>query len=164
MSNSNLFETSVTMDISAVFSKDKSNRYVLKFKWDSTKKSAAIIMTFPSTADELLLDQTTMLVRNGAIKNDFGEIAILNVFSSVNGANPKVEKLNCSVIMSECEKADVVILAYGRSTSYTDEKDKVLEMLRCYKDKLYTISDSKGMLFSHPLSPYAHNWKLVKIS
>ncbi|MFQ9078477.1 MAG: DUF1643 domain-containing protein [Ruminococcus sp.] len=44
-------------------------------------------MTYPSSADELIFDQTTMLVRNGAVKNDFGSVSIIN------------QQLNCSTIL-----------------------------------------------------------------
>ena len=130
---------------------------------DTSKKKLSVIMTFPSTADSLLLDQTTMLVINGAVKSGFGEVSILNVFSAINSTNPRIDKVNCSVMIDECEKADVVLVAYGRSTSYTDDKQKVLEMLEKYKDKLYTLIDSKGLPYSHPLSPLAHEWNIQKI-
>ena len=63
-------------------------------EWEHRKKSAVIIMTAPSTADNLLMDQTTMLCRNGAVKNDFGILTIVNLTSSVYGDNPKTSKQN----------------------------------------------------------------------
>ena len=163
MANQNLNEKSDTIVSTAVFSKDGKNRYLLRKTWDTSKKKLSVIMTFPSTADSLLVDQTTMLVINGAVKSGFGEVSILNVFSAINSTNPRIDKVNCSVMIDECEKADVVLVAYGRSTSYTDDKQKVLEMLEKYKDKLYTLIDSKGLPYSHPLSPLAHEWNIQKI-
>lgn len=84
MSLTNTVEAISTVKTTAVFSKNRKDRYLLKIEWDNSKKSLVIIMTFPSSADELTLDQTTMLVRNEAIKNDFGSVSILNVFSSIN--------------------------------------------------------------------------------
>ncbi|MBD5103250.1 MAG: hypothetical protein HDT47_00090 [Ruminococcaceae bacterium] len=55
------------------------------------------------------------------------------------------------------------MVAYGRNTSYQEEKEKLLEMLKDFDDKLYTIVDSKGLLFSHTLSPAAHNWNIQKL-
>lgn len=164
MSIPNLIEETSILNSTALFSKDKKSRYLLKFSWDSEKKKLAIIMTFPSTAGTELLDQTTMLVRNGAVKNGFGEVAILNLFPNINSKTPKTDKLNCSTILSECEKADTVLVAYGRSTSYQEEKEKLLEMLKDFEDKLYTIVDSRGLPFSHPLSPAAHNWSIQKLA
>lgn len=146
MANQNLNEKSDTIVSTAVFSKDGKNRYLLRKTWDTSKKKLSVIMTFPSTADSLLLDQTTMLVINGAVKSGFGEVSILNVFSAINSTNPRIDKVNCSVMIDECEKADVVLVAYGRSTSYTDDKQKVLEMLEKYKDKLYTLLNNRKNL------------------
>lgn len=164
MSYPNLLEETSIFNTTALFSKDKKNRYLLKFSWDSKKDKLAIIMSVPSTAGTELLDQTTMLVRNGAVKNGFGEVAILNLFPNINSKTPKSDKINTSTILSQCETADKIIVAYGRSTSYQEEKEKLLELLKDFEDKLYTIIDSKGLPFSHPLSPAAHNWDIQKLT
>ncbi|MCM1062635.1 MAG: DUF1643 domain-containing protein [Eubacterium sp.] len=164
MSNPNIIEETSVFNTTALFSKDKKSRYLLKLSWDNKKSKLAIIMTLPSTAGVELLDQTTMLVRNGAVKNGFGEVAILNLFPNINSKTPKSDKLNCSTILTECEKADRIIVAYGRSTSYQEEKEKLLEMLKDFEDKLYTIIDSRGLPYSHPLSPAAHNWNIQKLT
>lgn len=66
--------------------------------------------------------------------------------------------------MGECENADTIIVAYGRNTSHEEEKKNFLSALNeYYKDKLYTIIDSKGLMFSHPLSPFAHQWNIQKL-
>ena len=163
MANQNLVEEECTFTSRAVFSKDKRSRYLLNISWDDSKKKLAIIMTFPSTADSMLLDQTTMLVRNGSIKHGYGSVTILNVFSLIDGNKPKTDKINLSTILSECANADEIIIAYGRSMSYQEDKDKLLEMLSDYKDKMYTIIDSKGLPYSHPLSPLAHEWDIQKL-
>ena len=159
MANHNLLEEECTFTSKAIFSKDRKSRYLLNISWDNSKKKLAIIMTFPSTADSMLLDQTTMLVRNGAIKHGYGSVTILNVFSLINEKQPKTDKINLSTILSECE----IIIAYGRSMSYQEDKAKLLEMLVDLKDKMYTIIDSKGLPYSHPLSPLAHEWNIQKL-
>ena len=111
MSLTNTVEAISTVKTTAVFSKNRKDRYLLKAEWDSNKKSFAIIMTFPSSADELTLNQTTMLVSNEAIKNDFGSVSIVNVFSSINNEAPKIDKTNTSIVMRECENADTIIVA-----------------------------------------------------
>lgn len=163
MANHNLLEEECTFTSKAVFSKDRKSRYLLNIAWDNSKKKLAIIMTFPSTADSMLLDQTTMLVKNGAIKHGYGSVTILNVFSLINEKQPKTDKINLSTIISECECADEIIIAYGRSMSYQEDKAKLLEMLVDLKDKMYTIIDSKGLPYSHPLSPLAHEWNIQKL-
>ena len=148
----------------AIFSKNGKDRYLLKMEWDNSKKKLAIIMTFPSSADELIFDQTTMLVRNGAVKNGFGSVSILNVFSSINNEKPRNDKTNTSIVMKECEEADVILVAYGRGTAHTEEKEAfLLALAEHYADKLHTIIDTKGLPFSHPLSPLAHNWNIQKL-
>ena len=164
MSMANTIETNSTVKTTAVFSKNRKDRYLLKAEWDSNKKSLAIIMTYPSSADELIFDQTTMLVRNGAVKNDFGSVSIINLFSSIDNPLPKTDKTNTSFVMRECDNADVIIVAYGRSTSFEEEKKAFLNALtEHYKDKLHTIIDSKGLMFSYPLSPFAHQWNIQKL-
>lgn len=165
MSIANIVEQKSTVNTTAVFSKNHKERYLLKMDWDKRKKSLAIIMTFPSSADELIFDQTTMLVRNEAVKNDFGSVSIVNLFSSINNESPKADKMNSSIVMKECDNADVIIVAYGRSTNHIDEKEAFLNALyQHYKEKLYTIIDSKGLPFSHPLSPLAHQWNIQKLT
>lgn len=165
MSIQNTVERKANISSQAIFSKSGKDRYLLKMEWDSTKPLLAIIMTFPSSADELIFDQTTMLVRNGAIKNGFGSVSILNVFSSINNEKPKSDKNNTSAVMRECDSADTILVAYGRGTSHTEEKEAfLLALYEHYQDKLYTIIDSKGLPFSHPLSPLAHNWNIQKLT
>ena len=165
MSVTNTIEQKSTVNTTALFSRNRKDRYLLKIEWDISKKSIAIIMTFPSSADELIFDQTTMLVRNEAVKNNFGSVSIVNLFSSINNEFPKADKTNTSVVMKECDNADVIIVAYGRSTSHTEEKEAFLNALNeHYNEKLYTIVDSKGLPFSHPLSPLAHQWNIQKLT
>ncbi len=115
-------------------------RYKLWFKARITVTELVIIMTYPSSADELIFDQTTMLVRNGAVKNDFGSVSIINLFSSIDNPLPKTDKTNTSFVMRECDNADVIIVAYGRSTSFEEEKKAFLNALtEHYNDKLHTI-------------------------
>ena len=156
-------ERQSTVKTVAQFSKDGKHRYSLSMVWDDAKPKAAIVMTYPSTADELTLDQTTMLVKNNAVRNAYGSVTIVNIFSMKDHENPRSDRINESVLLNSCADADAIILAYGRSQSHQERKDEVLSMLSSYKSKLYTIRDSKGRPFAHPLSPAAHNWNLVKI-
>lgn len=158
-----IIEITSTVKTTSIFNKNGSDRYLLKMEWDNSKKSAVIIMSAPSFADSLLIDQTTMLCRNGAVKNDFGSISIVNLTASINSQNPIPDKHNSSVIMKECETADCILVCFGRGTSFQDEKKAMLDALESYNDKLYTLIDSKGLPFSHPLSPLAHDWKIAKL-
>lgn len=163
INNSNLIEQTSEVKTTAVFSKDKKKRYLLRMTWDESKPKACIIMTYPSTADELEIDQTSQLCRNNAVKQGYGEISIVNLFCGLDQSKPESDRTNASVIAEECSRADIVIIAYGRSPMYSEEKKRLLEALQPYSDKLYTIIDSVGNDFCHPLSPKARTWKMAKI-
>ncbi len=86
MNNTLEFTSKITT--TAVFSKDKRKRYILRMTWDEKKPKACIIMTYPSTADEYLIDQTTMLVRNNAVAQDYGSISIMLIMSTTPTTQP----------------------------------------------------------------------------
>lgn len=159
-----LIERTSTVNTTAVFSKTGNERYLLKSQWDSKGKSLVIIMTFPSLADELIFDQTTMLVRNNAVKHGFGSVSIVNLFPSIGGNAQKPSKQNSSIVLQECENADTIIVAYGRDKSNEEAKQQFLQMLSLHSEKLHTIIDKKGLPFSHPLSPLAHEWKVEQLN
>ena len=161
MNNTLEFTSNITT--TAVFSKDKRKRYILRMTWDEKKPKACIVMTYPSTADEYLIDQTTMLVRNNAVAQDYCSISIVNLFCGLDNKRPESDRVNASVLADECSKADVVLIAYGRGTAHYEAKERLLEALKPYSDKLYTIADSSGQLFSHPLSPKARHWEVVNL-
>lgn len=161
--NKELIEKTSTVKTTAVFNKSGTDRYLLKFEWDNSKKSALILMTAPSSASELLFDQTSMLCRNGAVKNNFGSLAIVNLTSSISNPEPKRDKQNISIVMQESEKADCIIIAFGRGTFFQEEKEAMLKSLSVFREKLYTLIDAKGLPYAHPLSPYAHEWILSKL-
>lgn len=162
--NNNLTERISHITRSAVFSKDGKKRYKLQSVWDEKKPKACIIMSQPSTADELLTDQTTMLCYNNAVTQNFGGISIVNVFCGLDYKKPETDRINSSIVLEECGKADVVIVAYGRGTAHTEEKERLLETLKkTCPEKLHTLIDSHEQPYSHPLSPKARNWKIERL-
>ncbi len=154
----NLVEKISTVTTSAIFNSKETERFLLKFEWDHRKKSALILMTAPSSADHLVMDQTTMLCRNGAVKNDFGGLSIVNLTSSIYGDNQKTSKQNKEIILQECEKVDCILVCFGRGTGFQEEKSAMIAELAPYKKKLFTLVDRKGLPFAHPLSPLAHEF------
>lgn len=160
----NTIERTSIITTKAVFSRDGKKRYLLEMCFDESKPKCCIIMTYPSTADEYLLDQTTMLVRNNAIKQGYGSIAIVNVFCGLDMSKPETDRVNGSVLAEQCSKADIVLIAYGRGTAHTEEKERLLEALKPYAEKLFTIVNSAKEPFSHPLSPRAREWRVEKLT
>ena len=162
--NNNLTERVSHITRSAVFSKDGKKRYKLESIWDEKKPKVCAIMSVPSTADELLIDQTTMLCYNNAVAQNFGGISIVNVFCGLDYKKPETDRINSSIVLEECSKADVVIVAYGRGTAHTEEKERLLEALKkTCPEKLHTLLDSHEQPYSHPLSPKARNWKIERL-
>ena len=163
--NNNLTERVSHITRSAIFSKDGKKRYKLESVWDEKKPKACIIMSQPSTADELLTDQTTMLCYNNAVAQNFGGVSIVNVFCGLDCTKPETDRINSSLLLEECGKADVVIVAYGRGTAHTEEKERLLEALKkTCPEKPHTIIDSSGQEYTHPLSPRARVWCIQKLS
>lgn len=161
---SNFVEKTSTVTTTAIFNKNGTERFLLKMDWDHSKKSAVILMTAPSSADDLIMDQTTMLCRNGAVKNNFGSLSIVNLTSSIFGDNPKTSKQNKEIVLKECDDADCILVCFGRGTGFQDEKAAMLGELLSYKKKLYTLVDRKGLPYAHPLSPLAHDFAIEPLS
>ncbi|SNT19198.1 intein N-terminal splicing region [Anaerovirgula multivorans] len=157
------------------FSEDKKYRYLLRKEWDKAKKKAMIIMINPSSADELLIDHTTMYVVNNLSKIDFGSVDIVNIFSKINtkistkeSIQELVDEDNDTQILKSAAKVDNIIIAWGKvgenNKKVKERQEQVINLLTEYKDKFYTIQDSKGREGFHPLAPQIrHIWKLKKL-
>ena len=159
----NTIELTSTVKTTAIFSKDSSKRYLLKMEWDDKKPKAGIIMIAPSVSDSLILDTTSVLVRNNCVQMGLGSVAILNMFCTIGSDSPQTDKINSCVIKDTLDSCDIIIVAYGRGTSHLEEKEKLLKSLEQYKDRMYSIVDSAGQRFSHPLSPRARHWNIEKL-
>ncbi|AOT72794.1 DUF1643 domain-containing protein [Geosporobacter ferrireducens] len=158
-----------------IFSQDKQHRYLLRKEWDKGKKKAMVIMINPSSADELLIDHTTMYVVNNLSKIGFGSVDIVNIFSKINTkiiTKGDVEELadetNDTQILKSATKVDNIIIAWGKvgenNKKVKERQEQVIKLLMEYKDKFCTIQDSKGREGFHPLAPQIrHSWKLKKL-
>ncbi|MBQ8400945.1 MAG: DUF1643 domain-containing protein [Clostridia bacterium] len=76
--------TKTNLITEAVFSEDRTKRYLLYKNWDATKPSLCIILLAPSEADLITLDNTTQLVLNNAVRLGYGGVYIWNLFSRLN--------------------------------------------------------------------------------
>lgn len=160
----------------ACFSKDGQHRYLLRKEWNKNEKKAMTIMINPSSADEILIDHTTMYVVNNLSKLGFGSVDMVNIFSKINikistkeNIEDLVDKENDTYILKSANKAEYIIIAWGKGGE-TNKKIKarqneVLEMLlKEHKDKLHTIQDDRGREGYHPLAPQIRfNWILKKL-
>ena len=154
----------VLLKTESVFSDDRNNRYLLRKEWDTKKPRATIIMTNPSTADVMTMDYTTLYILNNLYKLDFGAVDIVNLSSKITtkiNANEDLgvdlEKENAEIILKSAEKADKVIIAWGKIGDNNKKvraiQDKLLGILKPFKDKLYLIADTEDSNGGfHPLA------------
>ena len=155
----------LTVKTETVFSDDRRNRYLLRKEWDSKKPRATIIMTNPSSADLMTMDYTTLYILNNISMLDFGAVDIVNLSSNVttklnvkNNLAPEIEKDNAEYILKSAERADAIIIAWGKLGENNRKvrlaQDNLLSLLAPFRDKLYCISDSEdGEGGFHPLAP-----------
>lgn len=159
-----------TMQTTVIYNDDKTHRYLLRKEWDSNKPSAEIIMLYPSSADTVTVDHTTMFVLHNLERLDYGSVNIVNLFSSINGkrSTSDIDDENLMYIEQYAEKSDIIIFATGtggdgNKTVLCMQKD-VLDMLAPYKEKLFCIADATGRKFYHPLCPTVRKWNLAEFS
>ena len=156
-----------TMTTTVVYNDDKTHRYLLRKEWDSEKPSAEIIMLYPSFADTITVDHTTMFVLQNLEQMDYGSVSIVNIFSNVNGKHSvtDIDEENLMYIEQCAEKSDVIIFATGTggdgNKNVLQMQKEVLEMLAPYKSKLKCIADRSGRKFYHSLCPTVRKWTLA---
>ena len=163
------------MKTEAIFSDDRKHRYLLRKEWEAKKKRAVIIMTNPSTADTFTLDYTTMYILNNLAKLDFGSVDIVNIVSKMttklhikeDSDSPDDERENFSIIVNAAQKADFVIVAWGKigenNKAVRDVQNRLLEQLNPFGDKLRIIAAEGGGGNFHPLAPQIRfSWVLKK--
>ena len=155
------------MQTTAIYSDDKTHRYLLRKEWDSEKKSAEIIMLYPSSADTVTVDHTTMFVLRNLERLNYGSVNIVNLFSSMSGkhSTSDIDEDNLGYIQQYAESSDIIIFATGTggdgNKAVLTMQKKVLDMLEPYASKLYCIADQKGRKFYHPLCPAVRYWALA---
>jgi hypothetical protein len=81
--------------------------------------------------------------------------------------SPDAEKENFGIIANSAQKADFVIIAWGKlgenNKAVRDIQDRLLGCLKPYKDKLYMIGGERGGDNFHPLAPQIRfSWSLKK--
>lgn len=150
----------------ALYNDERTHRYSLKKVWDNNKPSAAIIMIAPSEkANEVCCDMTTMYTLNNVYLQGFGSVDILNLYSKLDAPKPESDRDNDEWIAKICQKADRIILAWGKGQNTVEVAVRILSVLRLlqpYKDKLFEIADANGKCGYHPLGASVRlGWQLV---
>lgn len=159
-----------TMKTTVIYNDDKTHRYLLRKEWNSDKPSAEIIMLYPSFADTVTVDHTTMFVLQNLERLDYGSVNIVNLFSSMSGKHSTldIDEDNMNYIMECAEKSDIIIFATGTggdgNKTVLRMQKQVLDMLKPFHNKLNCITDARGRKFYHPLCPAVRKWILSPFS
>ncbi|MCM1165938.1 MAG: DUF1643 domain-containing protein [Lachnospiraceae bacterium] len=158
-------ETS-TMTTTAVYSDDKTHRYLLRKEWDNTLPEAMVLMLSPSISDTVAVDRTTMLVLENVERLHYGKVSIVNLFSALNGrrTESELDDENLAYITEAAERAQGIIYAVGTggdgSKTVLKQQRDILNLLIPWQDKMQCIVDANGKKFYHPLCPTVHRWRL----
>ena len=167
-----------SINITATFSECRTHRYSLSREWDSSQKSACIIMSNSSNADITKGDLTSMLIQNNLAALGYGSVICVNLFSyrcnkldlskDVDIAT-LTNKDNEQQIAQAVMASDITILAIGticktykRAAVY---ENRLYDLLRDYQDKIHVISAPCGTAGLHPLSGKLRGdgtWTLIK--
>lgn len=163
-----------TIKCEAVFSEDHTHRFLWERVWEKSKPIATVIMLNPCDSDGIITDTTTTLVVNNVARlEEFGGVAIVNLYSMLtsklnfrwNADSDLNHEENDGYIMKAAEEASKVILAWGRAEDTNkrveERVNEVLGKLSKHKEKLFVISDGAGRYGMHPLTPALRNrWYL----
>lgn len=164
-----------TLATVAEFSDDGQKRYLLRKLWDEKKPALAIVMLAPSEASGIQLDTTTQLVLNNAARLDYGSVAIVNLFATLNDfalrQAEEEDPENLKAIIQAVKNANQVIYAPGtgkvKNKAFQQRQEQVLNALLPYEVKLCCLCNENGKArLQHPLSPWVRTWYLspLKIS
>ena len=142
------------MKKSAVFSSDRTYRYILWRIWDEDMPYAMFVGLNPSTADEKKDDPTVRRCIGYAQYWKYGALCMTNLFA-FRVTDPKILKSvkepigkdNDMWLKRLSKKAGIVIAAWGVNGGYMGRDKFVLRLL----DNTYCLQTTKDGFPSHPL-------------
>lgn len=157
----------------AVYSDDEQYRYSLAKIWDSNKPKAAFIGINPSDATELIMDKTVMNLTNHLIKNGYGKVEIVNLFSyrskdqsGLTNRENEFEKYNMEYVNKALKSSQIIIVGWGRDaenkSNYKAAIAEIKEELKKYRHNVKCFKDKKGNINCHLSIGYSGDWKLVE--
>ena len=169
-------EENNTMVTRAVFSEDKSHRYLLSKEWDASLTNAVVIMLQAGKSNALIQDVTTCNIINCVAQLDggYGSVNIVNLFSRLDleldtdiDIDDFTDEENDRQIEKVAEGAELIILAYGKAQETNlcvkQRAREVISLLEKHKDKMYLIGDAKGRKGFSAMYPKVRNqWILYK--
>lgn len=165
----NVIKRKSLITVEAVFSENDKYRYMLTKVWDKNKPKAVMIGINPSKATHLKGDNTATNAMNYFIDNGYGTMIIVNLFAFMSTKTEGLSKreklfedLNNDYIKKACEKADMVLVAWGYAKKHIDkdrkqEVDKILDQYR-HKVKCFKTTENKKPCH---LRVICEDWELV---
>ena len=171
-----MIEENNTMVTRAIFSDDKTHRYLLNKEWDASLPNVMVIMLQAGKSNALIQDVTTCNIINCVSELDeiYGSVTIVNLFSRVDleldsdiDMDDFTNQENDKQIEQAAEKAEIIVLAYGKAHETNlcvkQRVKEVISLLEKYKDKMFVIGDEKGRKGFSAMYPRVRNkWTLYK--
>lgn len=145
------------METSAEFSKCRTWRYTLTRSW-SNRPNVLFILLNPSTADETNPDPTLTRAIGFARDWNFGGLVFCNLFAfratipkDMKQAPDPIGPQNDYHIMTQAQKANQIIVAWGVDGDYRSRDVAVLKLLKDSRFKLVCLGKTKNGFPKHPL-------------
>ena len=171
-----MIEENNAMVTKAVFSEDKTHRYLLCKEWDVSLHNVMVIMLQAGKSNALIQDVTTCNIINCVSELDdcYGSVTIVNLFSRVDleldsdiDMDDFTNQENDEQIEQAAEKAEIIVLAYGKAHEINlcvkQRVKEVIELLKQHKNKMFVIGDEKGRKGFSAMYPKVRNkWILYK--
>ena len=171
-----MIEENNTMVTRAIFSDDKTHRYLLNKEWDASLPNVMVIMLQAGKSNALIQDVTTCNIVNCVSELDerYGSVTIVNLFSRVDleldsdiDIDDFTNQENDKQIEQAAEKAEIIVLAYGKAHETNlcvkQRVDEIISLLEKYKGKMFVIGDQRGRKGFSAMYPRVRNkWTLYK--
>ncbi|MCF6444837.1 DUF1643 domain-containing protein [Nereida sp. MMG025] len=142
----------------AVYSDCEAYRYSLTRVWDSGGTRALFVMLNPSTATEVQNDPTVERCERRARTLGFGSFCVTNIFAwrdtdpfKMRKAADPVGPANDETILTEANRADTIICAWGTHGEHMGRGPRMEEILRSQPKPLFHLGLSKAGHPKHPL-------------
>jgi hypothetical protein len=147
----------VSKTYGTVFSDDRRHRFTLRREIGGARGRVVFIGLNPSTADERKDDPTVRRCIGYAAAWNFTELYVLNLFS-LRATDPKKlyrakkpnHKENNTWIDRICQRADLIVCAWGTHGGFLNRDQQVYQILR-YCGGTHCLRTTKDGFPSHPL-------------
>lgn len=133
-------------------------RYTLSRTWDEKKAHVLFILLNPSTADAELDDPTLRRGIGFAKAWNYGGVVYVNLFGfratspkDMKAATDPVGPLNDGFLLTEADRADKIVLAWGTHGTHLGRDKAVIKLLANCADKVYCLGRTKAGHPKHPL-------------